>query len=152
MPVSAMAGKKITTIEGLSPDGSHPVQKAWVQAAGAPCAVTARAAMIMAAADAAQGNPESFRRADQRSDEQHLPLRYVRARSRSDPSRREDGIGDDDETQKFEAAAAISWSVTAAVSGGPHARRGLSGTVQAADAAVLPKSPIGSSSSPTTPC
>jgi len=24
-----LAGKKITTIEGLSPDGSHPVQKAW---------------------------------------------------------------------------------------------------------------------------
>jgi isoquinoline 1-oxidoreductase alpha subunit len=24
-----MVGKEITTIEGLSPDGSHPVQKAW---------------------------------------------------------------------------------------------------------------------------
>ena len=31
MPVSAVTGKKITTIEGLSKDGSHPVQKAWVQ-------------------------------------------------------------------------------------------------------------------------
>ena len=29
-PVSAAAGKKITTIEGLSADGSHPLQKAWV--------------------------------------------------------------------------------------------------------------------------
>ncbi|HWP59847.1 MAG TPA: (2Fe-2S)-binding protein [Candidatus Acidoferrales bacterium] len=28
--VSAASGKKITTIEGLSPDGSHPVQKAWI--------------------------------------------------------------------------------------------------------------------------
>jgi aerobic-type carbon monoxide dehydrogenase small subunit (CoxS/CutS family) len=28
-PVSAAAGAKITTIEGLSADGSHPVQKAW---------------------------------------------------------------------------------------------------------------------------
>lgn len=27
-PASAVAGKKITTIEGLSADGSHPVQKA----------------------------------------------------------------------------------------------------------------------------
>jgi len=26
---SALQGKKITTIEGLSPDGSHPVQRAW---------------------------------------------------------------------------------------------------------------------------
>jgi isoquinoline 1-oxidoreductase subunit alpha len=29
MPVSAAAGKRITTIEGLSSDSSHPVQKAW---------------------------------------------------------------------------------------------------------------------------
>src|SRR6202022_3543294 len=31
MPVSAVAGQKITTIEGLSPDGSHPVQQAWTE-------------------------------------------------------------------------------------------------------------------------
>ncbi|MBL8256836.1 isoquinoline 1-oxidoreductase alpha subunit [Pseudoxanthomonas japonensis] len=30
-PASAVAGKKITTIEGLSADGSHPVQKAWAE-------------------------------------------------------------------------------------------------------------------------
>ncbi len=30
-PVSALAGKKITTIEGLSKDRSHPVQKAWIE-------------------------------------------------------------------------------------------------------------------------
>ena len=29
-PVSAAVGKKVTTIEGLSSDASHPVQKAWV--------------------------------------------------------------------------------------------------------------------------
>ena len=29
-PVSAVGGKAITTIEGLSADGSHPVQRAWV--------------------------------------------------------------------------------------------------------------------------
>jgi aerobic-type carbon monoxide dehydrogenase small subunit (CoxS/CutS family) len=29
-PVSAAKGKKVTTIEGLSPDGSHPIQKAWI--------------------------------------------------------------------------------------------------------------------------
>ncbi|MGH8662010.1 MAG: (2Fe-2S)-binding protein [Burkholderiales bacterium] len=28
--VSQVAGRKITTIEGLSRDGSHPVQRAWV--------------------------------------------------------------------------------------------------------------------------
>ncbi|HEV8397597.1 MAG TPA: (2Fe-2S)-binding protein, partial [Vicinamibacterales bacterium] len=30
-PVSAAAGKRITTIEGLSKDGSHPVQRAWAE-------------------------------------------------------------------------------------------------------------------------
>ncbi|MBL7878130.1 MAG: (2Fe-2S)-binding protein [Cyclobacteriaceae bacterium] len=31
LPVSAMENKSITTIEGLSEDGDHPVQKAWVE-------------------------------------------------------------------------------------------------------------------------
>ena len=30
-PLSAVAGKKITTIEGLSAKTAHPVQKAWVE-------------------------------------------------------------------------------------------------------------------------
>jgi isoquinoline 1-oxidoreductase alpha subunit len=29
-PLSSVAGKAVTTIEGLSSDGSHPLQKAWV--------------------------------------------------------------------------------------------------------------------------
>ena len=29
-PIGAVAGKSIVTIEGLSPDGGHPVQKAWI--------------------------------------------------------------------------------------------------------------------------
>jgi len=29
-PISSVQGKKVTTIEGLSADGSHPVQKAWI--------------------------------------------------------------------------------------------------------------------------
>ena len=31
LPLSAVAGKAITTIEGLSADGDHPVQQAWVE-------------------------------------------------------------------------------------------------------------------------
>lgn len=31
MPISALAGKKITTIEGLSSTGDHALQKAWVE-------------------------------------------------------------------------------------------------------------------------
>jgi isoquinoline 1-oxidoreductase subunit alpha len=30
-PISAIAGKSVTTIEGLSPDRSHPVQRAWME-------------------------------------------------------------------------------------------------------------------------
>src|SRR5215469_6284926 len=31
LPVAAAAGKAVTTIEGLSPDGTHPVQRAYCQ-------------------------------------------------------------------------------------------------------------------------
>jgi isoquinoline 1-oxidoreductase subunit alpha len=30
-PAGAAAGQKVRTIEGLSPDGSHPVQRAWLE-------------------------------------------------------------------------------------------------------------------------
>jgi aerobic-type carbon monoxide dehydrogenase small subunit (CoxS/CutS family) len=30
-PISAVGAKKVTTIEGISPDGTHPVQQAWVE-------------------------------------------------------------------------------------------------------------------------
>jgi len=30
-PISAVTGKKVTTIEGLSEDGNHPVQQAWIE-------------------------------------------------------------------------------------------------------------------------
>jgi isoquinoline 1-oxidoreductase alpha subunit len=31
MPLSAVVGRAVTTIEGLSLDGSHPVQLAWIE-------------------------------------------------------------------------------------------------------------------------
>jgi aerobic-type carbon monoxide dehydrogenase small subunit (CoxS/CutS family) len=31
VPVDAVAGQRVTTIEGLSRDGSHPLQQAWVE-------------------------------------------------------------------------------------------------------------------------
>jgi isoquinoline 1-oxidoreductase alpha subunit len=30
-PISSVAGKKVTTIEGLSANRSHPVQRAWIE-------------------------------------------------------------------------------------------------------------------------
>lgn len=37
LPVAAVANKKITTIEGLSEHGDHPVQKAWLEHDVAQC-------------------------------------------------------------------------------------------------------------------
>jgi isoquinoline 1-oxidoreductase alpha subunit len=48
-PISAVAGKKITTIEGLSATGDHPLQKAWV-AEQAPQCGYCQSGQIMAAA------------------------------------------------------------------------------------------------------
>ena len=31
VPISAAAGKRVVTIEGLAPDRSHPLQKAWIE-------------------------------------------------------------------------------------------------------------------------
>jgi isoquinoline 1-oxidoreductase alpha subunit len=49
MPVSEAAGKALTTIEGLSRDGSHPVQRAWVEADVPQCG-WCQAGQIMTAA------------------------------------------------------------------------------------------------------
>jgi len=48
-PVSSVAGKRITTIEGLSPDGSHPLQKAWMEIDVPQCGYC-QAGQIMSAA------------------------------------------------------------------------------------------------------
>jgi aerobic-type carbon monoxide dehydrogenase small subunit (CoxS/CutS family) len=49
MPVSAASGRKVTTIEGLSADRSHPVQKAWIAEQVPQCGYC-QSGMIMAAA------------------------------------------------------------------------------------------------------
>lgn len=48
-PVRRAAGKNVTTIEGLSPDGSHPLQKAWIDL-GVPQCGFCQAGQIMSAA------------------------------------------------------------------------------------------------------
>jgi len=56
LPAAAAAGKAITTIEGLSADGSHPVQKAWVEAQVPQCGYC-QSGQIMAAAALLATNP-----------------------------------------------------------------------------------------------
>jgi aerobic-type carbon monoxide dehydrogenase small subunit (CoxS/CutS family) len=48
-PVSAVAGRKITTIEGLSTDRSHPLQKAWIAEQVPQCGYC-QSGMLMTAA------------------------------------------------------------------------------------------------------
>ena len=50
-PISSIAGKSVTTIEGLSPDGaSHPVQKAWIEADVPQCGYCQSGQIMTAAA------------------------------------------------------------------------------------------------------
>jgi isoquinoline 1-oxidoreductase alpha subunit len=55
-PISAVAGRKVTTIEGLSPDGSHPVQQAW-RAVDVPQCGYCQSGQIMSAAALLASNP-----------------------------------------------------------------------------------------------
>jgi len=50
------AGKSITTIEGLSPDGAHPVQRAWAEIDVVQCGYC-QSGQIMAAAALIATNP-----------------------------------------------------------------------------------------------
>jgi aerobic-type carbon monoxide dehydrogenase small subunit (CoxS/CutS family) len=54
---SALEGKEITTIEGLSPDGSHPVQRAWNDEDVPQCGYC-QAGQILAASALIESNPE----------------------------------------------------------------------------------------------
>jgi isoquinoline 1-oxidoreductase alpha subunit len=49
LPASAVGDRPVTTIEGLSPDGSHPVQRAWVEEDVVQCGYC-QPGQIMAAA------------------------------------------------------------------------------------------------------
>ena len=54
--ISDVAGKRVTTIEGLSPDGSHPVQQAWM-AVDVPQCGYCQSGQIMSAAALLARNP-----------------------------------------------------------------------------------------------
>ena len=56
LPVSVAEGKNITTIEGLSENGDHPVQKAWLEVDVPQCGYC-QAGQIMNAAALLKNNP-----------------------------------------------------------------------------------------------
>lgn len=49
-PVSAVAGSRITTIEGLSKNGDHPLQKAWIEEDVAQCGYCQPGQILVASA------------------------------------------------------------------------------------------------------
>jgi isoquinoline 1-oxidoreductase subunit alpha len=55
-PISAVADKPITTIEGLSPDRGHPVQKAWIELDVPQCGYC-QSGQIMSAAALLKSQP-----------------------------------------------------------------------------------------------
>jgi isoquinoline 1-oxidoreductase alpha subunit len=55
--IAEVNGKQITTIEGLSPNGTHPLQKAWM-AVDVPQCGYCQAGQIMAAAALLKKNPK----------------------------------------------------------------------------------------------
>ena len=57
LPVSAAAGKPVTTIEGLSGDASHPVQRAWAELDVVQCGYC-QSGQIMAAAALLRTKPK----------------------------------------------------------------------------------------------
>lgn len=56
VPASAVQGRRVTTIEGLSPDGSHPLQRAW-QALDVPQCGYCQAGQLMQAAELLANTP-----------------------------------------------------------------------------------------------
>jgi aerobic-type carbon monoxide dehydrogenase small subunit (CoxS/CutS family) len=54
--ISSVAGKSITTIEGLSDDGNHPVQQAWIEVDVPQCGYC-QSGQIMTAAALVRDNP-----------------------------------------------------------------------------------------------
>ncbi len=56
-PAAAFAGKKITTIEGLSADVSHPVQRAWIETDVVQCGYC-QSGQVLAATALLSGKPK----------------------------------------------------------------------------------------------
>lgn len=56
-PISSLQGKEVTTIEGLSKNGDHPIQKAWI-AEDVPQCGYCQSGMIMSAAALLRNKPK----------------------------------------------------------------------------------------------
>ena len=86
-PVSRASGKSVTTIEGLSPDLSHPLQLAWMEEDVPQCGYC-QSGQLMSAAVLLREKPQpTDEDIDRGDDRQHLPLRNLSAHPASHSSR-----------------------------------------------------------------
>ena len=67
-PISAVANAHITTIEGLSPDGSHPLQQAWKEVDVPQCGYCQAGQIMSAAALLAKHSKPTDRQIDEAMD------------------------------------------------------------------------------------
>ena len=65
LPISALKNKKITTIEGLSEDASHPVQQAWIKHDVPQCGYCQSGQIMTAAALLAENKNPSEKEIEQ---------------------------------------------------------------------------------------
>ncbi len=57
LPISGAAGAEVTTIEGLAPNGDHPLQRAWIEEDVPQCGYC-QAGQLMTAAALLERNPD----------------------------------------------------------------------------------------------
>ncbi len=89
MPLSAVAGRAVTTIKGLSPDGRHPLQLAWIVEEVPRCGYC-QSGQLMAAAALLSEHPTTHRCPNRcRHVPGAVPLRDLQSDPPRDPSRRQ---------------------------------------------------------------
>ena len=86
-PVSAIAGRKVTTIEGLSSPAAKAVQKAWVELDVAAVRLLPVGPDHVGGGAAREDAQADRRRHRPRDGRQHLPLRHLPPHPRRDPRR-----------------------------------------------------------------
>ena len=90
--VSTVAGKKVTTIEGLSPNGTHALQKAWVAEQVPQCGYCQSGQIMQAAALLATNKKPTREQIVAAHGRQHLPLRHLHAHHRAPSSAPRGGL------------------------------------------------------------
>src|SRR5262249_19859951 len=118
--IGAVKGKRVTTIEGLSVDGSHPLQQAWIAEEVPQCGYC-QSGQIMSAAAMLATKPRPTDCRHRRGDVgEHLPLRHVSAH----PARRSPRRGHS-RSERCEMSAIVNLSRRGFIKAGIAAGGGL---------------------------